>query len=156
MRPLLLLCYLSLTACQSKQIPANQTWPVPPERLFAYQGVPAEPSQYLIVNRDDAWWGRKCLASVYINGQLAVQLEIAESAAFQLPYGQWDLAVEAGDCGRAQLMVPLSNLAASRYRIAFDAEANVQLLPTEAGNSILCRYGGCGGGRPVFRPRVVF
>ncbi len=156
MRPLLLLCYLSLTGCLSVSVPANQAWPVPPERLFAYQETPAEPSQYLIVNRDDDWWGLKCLANVYINGQLVVQLRPTESASFQLPLGQWDLSVDAAECGVAQLMVPLSDQAASRYRIAYDHEGNVLLMPTEAGNGILCRYGGCGGGRPVYRPRMLF
>lgn len=147
MRLLLLLCCLLLTACADLDVPANLARPVPPERLFAFQEAPAGPSQYLVINRD---YSRdypplkfECLVDIYIDRQLAVQLLPTELASFQLPLGPRELSIDAGKCGRIDIVTELSSEATTRYRVAFDDQFRVLLLPVKMDNSFLCRIGGC-------------
>lgn len=151
MRLLPLIIIALLSGCATQPVPANRAFPVAAERLLTYQEIPAEPFQYVVINRDRGLRGSSCNAAVYIDDQLSVRLNPEESAIFKLPLGDYVLAVDAGDCGKDQLQAKILDTAAARFRIAFDENAQASILPTEAGLNRLCSIGMCGQppGMPV-------
>lgn len=91
-------------------------------RLYLYQ-LPTDGDATITFERANGVFGGGCSNAIYIDNQVAGQIEIGERAVFHVPAGNHDVALEQrGTCSGGKSDVQTSVASGSNVGFALDAE----------------------------------
>lgn len=91
-------------------------------RLYLYQ-LPTEGDATITFERANGVFGGGCSNAIYIDNQVAGQIEIGERAVFHVPAGNHDVALEQrGTCSGGKSDVQMSVASGQNVDFALDAE----------------------------------
>ena len=123
-----------LAGCATSPIPAEQADQVPDERLMLHQETPTGPYGTLTVTRDTGITGSACNARLSIDGELAAEIAVGETASFFLSPGEHVLGVITGVglCPERlkETAATIIEGEAKRYRISLDLNGSIDLSRT--------------------------
>ncbi|MCE5232912.1 MAG: hypothetical protein ABFC67_10770 [Mizugakiibacter sp.] len=136
---LVVFAVLLLTACATKPISLVDAKPVPADRLLAFSTPSVAGSGELTVVRDVGLTGGGCYLGVFVNHELAVEIDRGERATLYLPAGRFVVSaksvgralcgLKAADRAERAVQVLVERNDRLTYRLGMDPNGTINLSP---------------------------